>query len=52
MIADLKPYAEYKESGLPWLDPLAKHAEIKAVILAIEKEAERLHAELIGGEKQ
>jgi hypothetical protein len=19
MIADLKPYAEYKESGLPWL---------------------------------
>ena len=20
MIADLKPYAEYKESGLPWLD--------------------------------
>jgi hypothetical protein len=21
MIADLKPYAEYKESGLPWLGP-------------------------------
>ena len=25
MIADLKPYAEYKESGLPWLGQVPKH---------------------------
>jgi type I restriction enzyme S subunit len=25
MIADLKPYAEYKESGLPWLGPVPGH---------------------------
>ena len=23
MIADLKPYAEYKESGMPWLGQLS-----------------------------
>ena len=41
MIADLKPYAEYKESGLPWLgqvpshwdvSPLARLARLKSVI--------------------
>lgn len=25
MIADLKPYPEYKESGLPWLDAIPSH---------------------------
>ena len=25
MIADLKPYAEYKESGLPWLGQVPRH---------------------------
>ena len=25
MIADLKPYAEYKESGLPWLGQVPTH---------------------------
>ncbi len=25
MIADLKPYAEYKESGLPWLGMIPRH---------------------------
>lgn len=25
MIADLKPYAEYKESGLPWLGQMPRH---------------------------
>ena len=25
MIADLKPYAEYKESGLPWLGQVPGH---------------------------
>ena len=27
MIADLKPYAEYKESGLPWLGQVPGHWE-------------------------
>ncbi len=25
MIADLKPYPEYKDSGLPWLGQVPKH---------------------------
>jgi type I restriction enzyme S subunit len=25
VIADLKPYSEYKESGLPWLGPVPRH---------------------------
>ena len=29
MIADLKPYAEYRESGLPWLGRVPGHWEIK-----------------------
>ena len=29
MIADLKPYAEYKESGLPWLDKVPAHWEVR-----------------------
>jgi len=29
MIADLKPYAEYKDSGLPWLGQVPGHWEIK-----------------------
>lgn len=29
MIADLKPYAEYKESGLPWLGKVPVHWEVK-----------------------
>ena len=29
MIADLKPYAEYKESGLPWLGQVPGHWELK-----------------------
>jgi len=34
MIADLKPYAEYKESGLPWLGqvPLLESGGIEAFI--------------------
>ena len=26
MIADLKPYPEYKESGLPWLGQVPEHS--------------------------
>ena len=29
MIADLKPYPEYKESGLPWLGRMPGHWEVK-----------------------
>ena len=29
MIADLKPYPEYKESGLPWLGQVPRHWEVK-----------------------
>jgi hypothetical protein len=29
MIADLKPYAEYKESGLPWLGQVPGHWEVR-----------------------
>jgi type I restriction enzyme S subunit len=29
MIADLKPYAEYKESGLPWLGKVPVHWDIR-----------------------
>ena len=28
MIADLKPYAEYKDSGLPWLGQVPGHWEL------------------------
>jgi hypothetical protein len=51
MIADFKPYAEYKETGLPWLGLFARREEISADILAIEKEAEGLLAGTIGEEK-
>ena len=29
MIADLKPHAEYKESGLPWLGQMPRHWETR-----------------------
>lgn len=29
MIADLKPYAEYKESGLPWLGQVPTHWDVR-----------------------
>ena len=43
MIHNLKPYSAYKDSGVPWLD------EIRADILALEKETEGLLDEIIGG---
>lgn len=48
MIADFKPNAAYKESGLLWLDSFAMNEEISADILALEKEAEALLGEIIG----
>jgi len=29
MIEDIKPYAEYKDSGLPWLGKIPKHWDVK-----------------------
>jgi type I restriction enzyme, S subunit len=31
MIANLKPYAKYKESGLPWLGPVPEHWNVRQV---------------------
>ncbi len=31
MIADLKPYAEYKESGLPWLGQVPGHWDVRVL---------------------
>ena len=49
MIADLKPSADHKESGLPCLGLVAILEWINADILAIEKEAEGLLGDLLGG---
>ena len=29
MIADLKPYPAYKDSGVPWLGPVPEHWEVR-----------------------
>lgn len=36
MITDLKPYEEYKESGLPWLGQVPEHWEIRPAVGAFE----------------
>ncbi len=43
MIADLKPYAAYKESGLPWLGQVPGHwsvSRIKTVLRETDRRAE------------
>lgn len=43
MIADLKPYAEYKESGLPWLGQVPGHwsvSRIKTVLRETDRRSE------------
>ena len=37
MIADLKPYSEYKESGLPWLGRVPGHWNIRRVKLLLRE---------------
>ncbi len=38
MIADLKPYAVYRDSGLPWLGPIPAHWEIaRSKRLSVER---------------
>ncbi len=41
MIADLKPYPEYKESGLPWLGQVPKHWEVRPAFGAFSSIHER-----------
>ena len=41
MIADLKPYAEYKESGLPWLGQVPGHWEARPAFGAFVPNHER-----------
>lgn len=41
MIADLKPYAEYKESGLPWLGRVPEHWEVKRAKSVFQRIDER-----------
>jgi type I restriction enzyme S subunit len=43
MIADLKPYAEYKESGLPWLGQVPGHWEVRPAFGAFVPNRERNH---------
>jgi type I restriction enzyme S subunit len=43
MIADLKPYAEYKESGLPWLGHVPGHWETRPAFGAFVPNHERNH---------
>src|SRR5580704_6716156 len=41
MIADLKPYAEYKESGQPWLGRVPKHWEVRRLKSAVSNIVEQ-----------
>jgi type I restriction enzyme, S subunit len=43
MIADLKPYLEYKESGLPWLGQVPKHWDTRPAFGAFVPNQERNH---------
>ena len=43
MIADLKPYAEYKESGLPWLGQLPVHWDVRPTFGAFVSNRVRNH---------
>jgi type I restriction enzyme S subunit len=41
MIADLKPYSEYKESGLPWLGQVPRHWDVRPAFGAFLTNHER-----------
>ncbi len=50
MNADLKPYAEYKESGLPWLGQVPEHWQIKrakSVFQCIDQRSQTGNEELL-----
>lgn len=44
MIADLKPYAEYKESGLPWLGQVPKQWNLRRMKSLFRERSEKNHA--------
>lgn len=44
MIADLKPYADYKDSGLPWLGQVPRHWEVRRIKTAL-REVDRRSSE-------
>jgi type I restriction enzyme S subunit len=46
MIADLKPYPEYKESGSPWLAKVPSHWEVRNLRTLIRPRNERNRADL------
>jgi type I restriction enzyme, S subunit len=46
MIADLKPYADYKESGSPWLAEVPSHWEVRNLRTLIRPRNERNRADL------
>ena len=37
MIADLKPYSAYRESGLPWLGDVPEHWDVKRLKLLLRE---------------
>lgn len=37
MIADLKPYADYKDSGLPWLGSVPEHWQVRRIKTALQE---------------
>ena len=41
MIADLKPYPEYKESGLPWLGQVPEHWELRRMKSLFKERVEK-----------
>ena len=45
MIADLKPYAEYKESGLPWLGKVPRHWPVLPNRAIFSEVKDRNHAD-------
>jgi type I restriction enzyme S subunit len=50
VIGDLKPYAEYKDSGLPWLGKVPAHWEIKrskSYLTAIDQRSKTGKEELL-----
>ncbi len=46
MIADLKPYADYKDSGLPWLGRVPAHWEVRRIKTALREVDRRSSAGL------
>jgi type I restriction enzyme S subunit len=41
MIADLKPYPTYKDSGVPWLGEVPEHWEVRKLRHVLERLTER-----------